>query len=267
MNANPLAALMQDRCLRTAAALKGSWSENAGANRKRVMAQHQVSDLWKDESYKLGVLIAAGPSLKESLAEIKALDRSKCEIVAVDMAYAFLVANGVIPDYVICADANPVIQRTLTADLPAGAKAPILLLNVAVDPATGADWDGDVYWFGMMSNFYDGDRKVWMQQDHERRSGCSSFLVPGGNVGSLGLSFLLGVRSSPKVVLYGHDFCWSADGDFYAGGLQKDLAAERITSERQAGTVFEVDDAQRQCRVLTNASLMDFAGWYRDRMR
>jgi len=240
---------------------KGAWSANAAANAPRV--RRLVQNLWLDEGKKTGVLVAAGPSLEQSIDEIKSLSRETHEIVAVDMALKFLLANGIVPDYVICADASDAITDTLEADVP---KEVALLLCVTVKPETGKRWPGPTYWFCMASNVFDGDLGEWMQRDHLIASKVPSYLVPGGNVSSLGLSFLIGVRAAPKVLLYGHDFCWTDEHRFYCGGVRRDLAKERIRLESEAGTVFPMKDASGQRDVWTNGSLLQFARWYHERM-
>jgi hypothetical protein len=201
--------------------------------------------------------------LSESLPELRALDRERHEVVTVDMALGFLLESGVVPDYVICSDASEAIARTLEVpgipdDLP-------LLLNVVVHPETGANWPGPVYWYTMANNFFDRDIWEWMETTHKSNSGVPCSLVPGGNVASLGLSFLLGVRAVPKLLLYGADFCWTDDDRFYCGGVAGDLAKERIRQESEAGTVFAMKDARGRA-VKTNQSLMNFAGWFAARM-
>jgi len=237
---------------------KDTWSKNAAANKKRVKLQADF--FWQNESDKTGVLIAAGPSLKDSLTEIQAIDRKKHEIVAVDMSLDFLTKNGVIPDYAICSDASTKIQPTL--EIECSAHIP-LLLNVVANPKTALNWKGPIYWFCMFSNYRDKEANDWMQFDHQKKSGVTSFLVPGGNVSSLGLSFLASFRSSKKILLYGHDFCWEKDEEFYCGGAQKDLARERVESETNAGTVLEMPDTAGN-KVYTNGSMLTFASWYSD---
>ena len=100
----------------TALIKKDTWRENAAANKPRI--KYQVQQLWKDGNDKQGILIAAGPSLKSSLIELKHLDRKKFEVVAVDMALKYLVNEGIFPDYVICTDDSEDIQRTLDVELP-----------------------------------------------------------------------------------------------------------------------------------------------------
>ena len=255
------AALLRRREISSLRAHKDTWQAHAAANHERV--KQQIGALWQTANMKTGVLIAAGPSLEASLPEIKAIDRATHEIVCVDMALKFLLDHGVRPDYVICSDASKEIARTLVSAASADIS---LLLNVVVDPKTAIDWQGPIYWYAMMSNVYDKDIGAFMQAAHAQAAGVSSFLVPGGNVSSLGLSFLLGIRAVPKVLLYGHDFCWTDDNRFYCGGIASDLAAERLCSEKEAGTVVAMKDSSGKT-VWTNASLVYFKGWCEDQMR
>lgn len=257
-----LVQVLEDRNVRSAAAQKDMWADNARANKSQI--KMQVGRLWQNESSKTGVLVAAGPSLPQSLAEIQSLSRSDYEIVAVDMALSFLLKNGVVPDFVICSDASTEIMRTL--DFPDIPERLPLLLSVVTNPETARIWKGPIFWFGMNSNFYDADADKWMQDDHKSGSGVSSFLIPGGNVSSLGVSFLSGVRAVRRILLYGHDFCWSAEGDFYCGGVKKDMADERIKAESESGTVMTVEDNEGRS-VLTNGSLLTFAKWYSEQDR
>lgn len=249
------------RQLRSAAVQMGDWSAHARANRGRVKSW--VQTLWMDHNNKTGVLISAGPSLQDSLNEIEELDRATHELVAVDMALDFLLKNGIKPDYVICSDASEKISPTL--EVPGIPEDIALLLNVIVNPKTGANWKGPVYWYTMASNIFDLDLGRWMERDHMSGAKVPCSLVPGGNVSSLGLSFLLGVRAVPKVLLYGHDFCWTEDDRFYCGGVRGDLAKERIQSEGKAGTIFPMKDTYGK-PVKTNGTMLEFARWFHKRM-
>ena len=255
-----LEATLAGREKRTLEFWKDKWADNASANKSRIAGY--VQDLWKDVNYKTGVLIAAGPSLSDSIEELRSLDRTKHDVVAVDMSLGFLLASGIVPDYVICSDASPVIARTL--EVPGIPDSLPLLLNVTVNPGTAKRWRGPIHWYAAASNVFDKDNGKWMEKDHQSRSGVPCTLVPGGNVSSLGLSFLLGVRAVPKLLLYGADFCWSVDSSFYCGGVNGDLAEKRIRSEAEAGTIYAMKDSRGR-DVMTNGSLLSFAQWFFDR--
>lgn len=261
--AEALQAKIDARAIATLRAHKDTWMEHAHANNARVRGDKEVGLLWQDANTKTGVLIAAGPSLERNMWEILSLDRATHEIVCADMALDFLLERGLKPDYVICSDSSTAIAQTLKRsedlDIP-------LLLNVVVHTDTARGWKGPVFWFAMMSNVFDKDLGAFMQQAHAKAAGVSSFLVPGGNVSSLGLSFLLGVRAVPKVLLFGHDFCWTDEARFYCGGAAPDLAAERIRSEKESGTVLAMKDVDGK-DVWTNASLLYFRGWFEDQIR
>jgi len=259
--------ILADRNVRSAAVQKDMWAANARANRPQIKLQ--ASRLWQDDNRKTCVLVAAGPSLTDSLGELQGMcvdasARAGYEIVAVDMALSFLLKYEIVPDFVICSDASTEIIRTL--DFQGIPNTLPLLLNVIANPGVAAVWNGPIYWYAMNSNFYDRDSGQWMQDDHRYGSGVTSFLVPGGNVSSLGLSFLSGVRAARKVLLYGHDFCWPKKGDFYCGGVKRDMAAQRIKTEQESGTVMMVADNKGN-PVLTNGSLLTFARWYSEQDR
>lgn len=237
-----------------------TWAANCAANRARV--QQMADAFWLDRNAKTGVLVAAGPSLAESLEELRALDRATHELVVVDMALKALLDAGITPDYVIAADANPVIGDVLADASRARPALPLLLADVA-DPSTADKWKGPIYWYGLLNQHKDPASGKPMEQEHQRLSGVTARLAPGGNVSSLGLSFLTSVRACAKVLLYGHDFCWVPEGAFYAPGAPAALAAERLREEAAAGTTYDAAD-QHGRPVKTNLSLMNFAAWYRD---
>lgn len=258
----PLQTKIDERAIASLNAHKDEWLRNARANKARVT--YEVSKLWKDANAKTGVLIAAGPSLEMSLAEIRTLDRKHHEVVCVDMALEYLLNHNVVPDIVIATDASPEAGGLLAVG-PERTKTS-LLLNVTSHPETAKDWKGPIYWYAALSRVWDKAKGRFMHETHADAAGITSYLVPGGNVGSLGLSYLLGVRAVPKVLLYGHDFCWTDESRFYCGGVQSGLAAERIRSEKAEDTVVAMKDVAGR-PVWTNASLLYFLGWYAEQMR
>lgn len=238
--------------LATAQAYADVWRANARVNRVRI--HHTIDELWEDSNPRKGVLIAAGPSLDKSMDELKALDRHTHEIVAVDMALKPLLAAGVVPDFVIAGDHKPEIARLLVADAPADVA---LLLPVVADKATGVDWIGPIFWFNLASNVFDHKSKSFLQRDQELQSGVHAALFPGGNVSSMGLAFLQSVRACAKIMLFGHDFCWTDDEHFYSGGVESLMSKDRINSDK----VLNMND-QYGNPVKTNSSMLMFAEWY-----
>ena len=64
---------------------------------------------------KTALIAAAGPSLKDDIAEIKA-SRDKFVLFSVSSALAYLIENGITPDFVVASDINAVTSRYKDVD-------------------------------------------------------------------------------------------------------------------------------------------------------
>lgn len=247
------------RFIRTAAKRKRQWMENVEKNAPLV--KFDLGHLWREGPGNLeAVSVAAGPSLDTDLETLKQ-DRDGRELVCVDAALKFLTERGIRPDFVTCADASDEAAHLL---LTSGATDLPLVLNVAAHPSIGALWKGRIYWYVIANQFFDLDRGAFMQTTHQLVSKASVALVQGGNVSSVSLAFLLSVRNADKVLLHGHDFCWTER--MYCGGGMRHLENARIAGESKAGTQFETENS-RGDRVITNLSLKKFAEWHDEAIR
>ena len=247
------------RLVRTASRHKGAWMENIQANKPRII--RDLSELWLDSDGGEIISVAAGPSLAFDLHRIRTMAPGR-QIVCVDMALKFLVNNGIFPDYVISTDASARVKDFLeTGEISAK-----LILNVIAHPQVAKSWRGNagIYWFVMANQFYDLDHKDFVENIHTKLSGVGTKLVPGGNVSSVALGFALSARNASKVYLFGHDFCWKEE--MYCGGINKDLADERIRLESDAGTLLDSINTSGE-KVKTNLSLMEFSKWHKDAVK
>jgi len=261
---------IEKRNIRTLVKLKDLWESNIVANKPYI--KHDVGELWNDSQMINGCLIAASPSLKDNIPEIKGrhivdIDgisssmSSPLEICVVDMAAKYLIDNGIKPDYVICCESKPEASKMLDFDCDSP-----LICDVMTNPEIVKRWKGEKYFFISNNPCIDLDNhNQTFSERHKRLSGISTMLTLGGNVGSAGLAFLLSVRNCRRLYLYGHEFCWEKDGDFYCGGVQKEMAMKRIKTEQQAGTLYEKKDINGK-EVYTNLSLVTFLNWYKDIM-
>jgi len=244
----------RSRMIRTVVKNIDIWEENISANKPLIT--NDVSELWIDGNGGEYICVAAGPSLKDDLPKLKELSKDKT-IVCVDMAYKYLVDNGVEPDYVISTDASKSIAGLLHVEM----QNADLILNVIAHPNVAKSWRNKIYWFIMANQFYDADKKEMIETIHSRLSGIGGKLVPGGNVSSLALGFALSMRSASKVYLFGFDFCWK--DEMYCGGVNKELADKRMEMESDAGTIY--DDANTKGEgVKTNLSLKQYAKWHEE---
>lgn len=245
---------MEKRNVMTLAHLKDLWEKNILDNKPYI--KHDIIELWNDFQVIDGTLVSAGPSLKNSLDEIR---KGNMEICAVDMAAKYLIENGIEPRYIVCSEAKPEASKILNFDcvIP-------LICDVVTNPEIIKNWKGEKYFYVAMNNCIDLDNNNQLfSERHTKLSGIETKLVLGGNVGSAGLSFLLSVRNCRKVYLYGHDFGWHKDEEFYCGGIQNELAQKRIQSEKQSGTLYEKKDINGNT-IYTNMSLLTFLNWYRE---
>lgn len=245
----------QARTVRTVAKFKQQWFDNVKANSCYI--KKNISTLWMTANPKNGISIAAGPSLKEDINKIKEIKNSH-EIIVVDAALKFCLENGVIPDYVISTDCRPEIIQMFDN---CGILPTKLILNVIANPEINTVWKNEIYWFVMMNQFYDLDNKEMIQTMHAVASKIGSTLMPGGNVSSVALSFMLSVRNVNQLLLFGHDFCWKED--MYCGGQMKNLEKEKMENELKAGTIFETVNTKGE-KVITNLSLQRYAIWHED---
>lgn len=248
----------RERMIRTAVKNLDVWTENIETNKPLIV--HDVSELWMDSEDGEYICVAAGPSLANDLFRLKELAPGRT-LVCVDMAYKFLVENGISPSFVISTDASEKIAGLLRIE---DHSTTSLILNVIAHPNVALAWNKPIYWFVMSNQFYDADNKEMVESIHTRLSGIGGKLVPGGNVSSLALGFALSIRNASKVYLFGHDFCWT--DDMYCGGINKDLEADRIRMEKDAGTLFEVVNTQGE-KVYTNLSLMQYAKWHEETIK
>jgi len=254
---------MEARTIRTLARLKDLWEQNIITNKPLI--KKDVSLLWNDFQKIEGCLVAASPNLSQTLTALKERSRSSIptEVCAVDMAAKYLIDNGIKPDYVICCEGRGEAAKMFNFDstgIP-------LICDVATNPEIVKNWKGPIYFF-IINNpciDLDNENKTFVER-HKSLSGVSTSLVVGGNVGSAGLSFLLSVRNCRRVHLYGHEFSWQKDGDFYCGGIHKDMAEKRILTEKRSGTLYEKKDMNGNV-IYTNMSLLTFLDWYKDVMK
>lgn len=246
------------RGARTVARHHENWLENAKANGDRGKL-NDLSLLWMDAEGPEAVSVAAGPSLEADIRRVAEMREGR-ELIVVDAAARYVVEAGLTPDYIVTTDASEKIRGMFDVLPPLPETK--LIANVIADPAVIDAWQGGpVYWFTMSSQYFSMAHRKMLQDVHGMVAKVGTKLVPGGNVSSMALSFLLSVRNSKHVHLFGHDFCWR---DYmYCGAGMRHLEAERMATEGAAGTIYKRTD-NTSADVWTNASLERYAAWHHD---
>ena len=106
---------VMDRC--TTAAFADEWQQNTLINLPDICQSptiHNLKDLCKGED---AFIIAAGPSLKESIETIKALE-NKVFTICVGTALKTCLANGIEPDVVVVIDSDPKVYKQFIDVIP-----------------------------------------------------------------------------------------------------------------------------------------------------
>ncbi len=120
------------------------WSRNAFKNYPIVSKAVGVRFLFQACHGMPAFVIGVGPSLDDSIADLKHA-KGHAVIISTDAALRALLANGITPDLVISFDCKD-DQKRLWQDLPPGIQIPALL-NSCCHPDTIASWPGPVLFY------------------------------------------------------------------------------------------------------------------------
>lgn len=144
---------------------------------------------------KPAVLVSAGPSLDQSMAQLKKA-MGKCVIIAVDSAAVPLLNNGITPDFVTTLDFRDLNSDKLSPHLIRDAPFSLVaVISSSVPTARRLSLKHLFYCF------QDNDTQQWMvnalKVQHQMK--------PAGTVASLSLSFAQMIGADP-IIMVGHDF-------------------------------------------------------------
>jgi len=160
---------------------------------------------------KPAILVSAGPSLNQSMTNLKQAV-GKCIIIAVDSAVVPLLNNGITPDFVTTLDfryhnadkllptmvknASFSLVATISTSIPTARRLPLNHLFFC---------------------FQDNDTQTWLTDVLK----VNYFMKPVGTVAALSLSFAQMIGADP-IILIGHDFALtSKKSDHVAGAIFK----------------------------------------------
>ena len=179
---------------------KNKWILNAASNFAYVRPTETLErliDKYKDYT---AVIVGSGGSLDDNYEKLKKLDRSKTLILCVNSSLKTLIANQIIPDYVVAVDASDHIYKDFDNINTYLLK---LIANTSVDPRTLSTWEGERYLFNMDqkgSDFLENTLHVmYSKYPQIQNAGCSVN-------SSVIIALMMGCR---KIYLVGADFGYS----------------------------------------------------------
>ena len=156
---------------------------------------------------KPAILVSAGPSLDQSMAQLKKA-MGRCVIIAVDSAAVPLLNNGIIPDFVTTLDFRDHNSDKLSPHLIKDAPFSLVaVISSSVPTARRLSLNHLFYCF------QDNDTQQWMidalKVQHQMK--------PAGTVASLSLSFAQMIDADP-IIMVGHDFALISDNADHVKG-------------------------------------------------
>ena len=228
------------------------WEAQARENSetiKRSGTSHK--DLVMRGTGKTLICVAMGASLEKHIGTLKEYSRTPgLEIACVDKAFSVLMENGITPDYVFIADGKvsyekycePWIDKTEHINL---------ISNATANPKWGANWKGKTYWYVNKDN-------IKSEVTLADISGCHECIPASSNVGNTVVVFALQVLNYDRYLLVGYDFCWSADGNYYAYDWAEDKRAY----------MRHMDIVSSDCQMVHSSQNLQFsARWLTDFLR
>lgn len=253
----------------TVEARSSSWLANVQANREHFRAGNPPL---------LGLtvfVVAAGPSLKKNVADLKRMGRLGV-IICVDAAYRYLVEQGITPDYCATIDAD---KRMISMIDGADTSRTTLIAQASASPELVAYWKGPKYFLRATGGSKDLDEKLHaahrivrakkailpgeilnpLEDIEVEFAGLNEAVVCGGNVTTYAHSFALSLLRAVRVIFVGADYSWLDAADFYAGGAHKKMSEERMGGEQ----IFSLP-LLGGGTCATNYTLFHLKSWHED---
>lgn len=214
-------------------------------NAENIAHGYRVRPLVKAFQGVPGVVISAGPSLKKNIHLVEKL-KGKCLLFAVDRIVPLLVRKGIIPEFVVAMEREPMVAEFLK-DLPR-LDDTYLLTHPLVLRQTIDVYNGPVAFVKAGHSYYQ-----WLPQEN-------AVFLGKTNVGAFAFGFAEAFGCNP-IVLLGQDLAFdSASGARYVSDAAREAgnaSATRTELERTWGRLFDVK-ANAGGTVVTSESYLRF---------
>lgn len=250
----------KDVNIATLAKFEKIWSSNLARNIKSFASSLGVDRFYnKFKSYD-AILVAAGPSLNQSLNFIRE-NRSKAIIVAVDTAYKTLLNNNIVPHFVLAVDPQIINARYFEG---VEKTTSILVVDPTVHPSVVRMFKGRILFTSVAF-----DMLKWI----EKIIGTRGEITHGGSVSTNCYDFAkrLGVG---RVVMVGQDLSFT-HGLAHAKGSYLDEQIHMKTFRFKNSEMFNRSQLTalpkifvpsiHDKKVHTNQKLLIFLSWFEKR--
>jgi len=191
-----------------------AWYRNALLNRTKGIQFKDIEGDWHDKEV---ILVGCSPTLESQIDILKAVDRERFNIVAVDVVFKYLVENGIVADVVAIADSNNTPEMVFQeggVDVCDTSNI-MLLASHTCFPVTLSMWKGPVCQFITLDT-----EEQW--KELRKLSQCNNGLSSGGNVSSIAFTFISDVMECKRLVMLGMEHSWRNMNKRFAGQKKSD---------------------------------------------
>lgn len=187
---------------------RDQWDEHAKINGELLKKTGtSQKDILREGIGKQLIIGAVGYSLVEQIETLREAQKNS-DIMAIDKSFGMMIDNGVMPKYVVLADANinyekwcePWIEQT---------KDIILIANVCSAVSWTLNWKGKVI-------FYVNKDNIQTEVRYSQLSGCYEIIPASASVGNTAVVFATQILGYDRYLLIGYDYGWRADTKYYA---------------------------------------------------
>ncbi|HEY1406256.1 MAG TPA: 6-hydroxymethylpterin diphosphokinase MptE-like protein [Spirochaetota bacterium] len=250
----------KDVNIATLAKFEKLWSSNIARNAKSFLSAVPVSAFFGAFENVPAIVVAAGPSLTESIPFIRK-NKDRAVIIAVDTSYFILRRYGIEPHFCLCVDPQAINARYFEGDTSGET---VLVADPCAHPSALRLFTGRQVMAGIPF-----DMMKWI----EEISGEKGELAHGGSVSTNAYDFAKQLGASP-VIIVGQDLAFS-DGLAHARGSyldeQSHLRVTRLWNEQMmnrsqlsALPKIMVKGIGGE-KVHTNQKMMIFLNWFEKR--
>jgi hypothetical protein len=198
------------------------WIENIFKNIKHIEHSVNVSDLFGKFHDIPGVIVSAGPSLKNNIEELKKI-KDRAVIVAVDTSLKILAKHDIEPHFVLTLDAQKHSVKHFSGINP---KSTILIADIVSCPSILNSYDGGKIISTTSKYYQDAEGKTmrettpmigWIEKRHSQLGDIQS----GGSVSTSAFDLLLNMGCNP-IILTGQDLAYTGREYHCAGTYHND---------------------------------------------
>jgi hypothetical protein len=250
------------------------WVENILENITSLPRAHSAGAFFGRFKECPGVIVSAGPSLKDSLEDIRAI-KDKALIVAVDTAYKVLLQAGIEPHIVMVLDAQ---KQSLYHFMGTPKTKSVLLADIVSSPKVIHHTELDIF-FSTTTKYYDtsgGDlaRETTPFVDWlEKHIAPLGDIQSGGSVATSVFDFLLNC-GCPEIILVGQDLAYTGrkihstgthHNEKWIPALSRFQTLESINQNIvRKRRIKYVPEVHGHGTVLTDFVLDLYRGWFND---